>query len=154
MDMQSIERLIALVGASGLHEIEVKEAAGGVRISRIPRCMATPAQHHTRHRSPAATHRPAAATSGPQGHATAGTLYPDEYVITAPTVGTFHGSPVPGTAPFVRVGDAIARGQVLCVIEAMKLMYKVQSDRPGRVTWIMAKSGDAVRLAQPLFLLQ
>jgi acetyl-CoA carboxylase biotin carboxyl carrier protein len=153
MDMQSIKRLIELADTSGLDEIEIKGAAGGIRISRTPRCMTTPPLHHIRGGAPAAKPR-SAARSGLQAHGTIAALYPDEHVITAPTVGTFYGAPVPGAAPFVRVGDAIARGQVLCVIDAMKLIYEVQSDRPGRVTWIMAKSGDAVRLAQPLFLLQ
>jgi acetyl-CoA carboxylase biotin carboxyl carrier protein len=69
-------------------------------------------------------------------------------------VGTFYGFPAPGAKPFVRVGDEVHRGQVLGIIDSMKLTHQVQSDRSGRVTWIMARSGDAIELAQPLFVLQ
>jgi acetyl-CoA carboxylase biotin carboxyl carrier protein len=154
IDMRSIKQLIALLDTSGVSEIEIKEAAGRVRISRTPRCTAAPPPHHARHRSLASKAKCPAASSRPQARAAIATLGHSEHVITAPTVGTFYGSPVPGTTPFVRVGDEIARGQVLCIIEAMKLTHEVQSDRRGRVTWIMARSGDPVKFAQPLFVLQ
>jgi acetyl-CoA carboxylase biotin carboxyl carrier protein len=154
MDIRSIKRLIALLDASGVMEIEIKKATGGVRVCRAHRCIAAPPPHHTRHRALAAKAKLSVPTSRPQVRAAITTLDPNEHVITAPIVGTFYGSPVPGASPFVRVGDAIARGQVLCIIEAMKLTHKVQSDRSGRVMWIMARSGDPVEFAQPLFVLQ
>jgi acetyl-CoA carboxylase biotin carboxyl carrier protein len=156
MDIRRVKRLIALLDGSGVMEIEIKQATGGVRISCGPRGAAAQPPHCTRHRPPAATHKlPAAAPRLPvrTGIATLDPSY-DEHVITAPIVGTFYGSPVPGTRPFVRVGDAITRGQVLCIIDAMKLTHEVQSDRSGRVMWIMARSGEPVEFAQPLFVLQ
>jgi acetyl-CoA carboxylase biotin carboxyl carrier protein len=171
MDMRSIKRLIALLDQSGLVEIEIKNAVGSVRISRTPDDTAAQPLHYTKHRSGdnsavlatprAYVARPLAAkvklpgtASRPQAHTAIATLDPNEHVITAPIVGTFYGSPIPGATPFVRVGDAIARGQVLCIIEAMKLTHAVESDRPGRVMWILARSGEPVEFAQPLFVLQ
>jgi acetyl-CoA carboxylase biotin carboxyl carrier protein len=154
MDMRKLKRLIALLDASGVMEIEIKKATSGVRISRTPRSTAVQQLHCSRHRPPAAKVRLPAVTSRPQAHAAIPTLAQNEHVITAPIVGTYYESRGPGATPFVRLGDPIARGQVLCIIEAMKLTHEVQSDRPGRLLWIMARSGDPVEFAQPLFVLQ
>jgi acetyl-CoA carboxylase biotin carboxyl carrier protein len=150
MDMRSIKKLIGLLDGSGVAEIEVREAAGRVRISRTSRVTAE-APHHSRHRRLAAAVKPPVTNARLTMHTE---LDPCERVITSPMVGTFYGSPVPGHKPFVRVGDEITRGQVLCIIDAMDLIHKVQSDRPGRVMWVMARNGDPVEFAQPLFVLQ
>src|SRR5207253_6213515 len=79
---------------------------------------------------------------------------PNEHVITAPMVGTFYASPSPGAKAFVEIGDEIKVGQVLCIIEAMKMMNQIEADRAGRITSIMAQSGDPVEFGQPLFVLE
>jgi acetyl-CoA carboxylase biotin carboxyl carrier protein len=78
----------------------------------------------------------------------------NEHVITAPMVGTFYGAPSPGAKAFVEIGDEIKVGQVLCIIEAMKMMNQIESDKAGRVTSIMARNGDPVEFGQPLFVVE
>ncbi|MGH8259214.1 MAG: acetyl-CoA carboxylase biotin carboxyl carrier protein, partial [Steroidobacteraceae bacterium] len=79
---------------------------------------------------------------------------PNEHVITAPMVGTFYASPSPGAKAFIEIGDEVKVGQVLCIIEAMKMMNQIESDKAGRVTSIMASNGDPVEFGQPLFVVE
>src|SRR5207248_1044304 len=77
-----------------------------------------------------------------------------EHVVSAPMVGTFYAAPTAGAKPFVEIGDEIKVGQVLCIIEAMKMMNQIEADRAGRITSIMAQNGDPVEFGQPLFVLE
>jgi acetyl-CoA carboxylase biotin carboxyl carrier protein len=79
---------------------------------------------------------------------------PSEHVITAPMVGTFYASPSPGAKAFVEIGDEIKVGQVLCIIEAMKMMNQIEADRAGRIASVMARNGDPVEFGQPLFVVE
>jgi len=74
--------------------------------------------------------------------------------VTAPMVGTFYSAPSPAAKAFVELGDEVTPGQVLCIIEAMKMMNQIEADRGGTVTSIMAKSGDPVEFGQPLFVIE
>jgi acetyl-CoA carboxylase biotin carboxyl carrier protein len=94
---------------------------------------------------------PAAAA---QPAAEAGKLRPNDHVITAPMVGTFYASPSPGAKPFVEIGEEAKVGQVLCIIEAMKMMNQIEADRAGRITSVMARNGDPVEFGQPLFVVE
>ncbi|HYM27701.1 MAG TPA: acetyl-CoA carboxylase biotin carboxyl carrier protein, partial [Steroidobacteraceae bacterium] len=78
----------------------------------------------------------------------------NEHVITAPMVGTFYASPSPGAKPFVEIGDEIKVGQVLCIIEAMKMMNQIEADKAGRIASVMARNGDPVEFGQPLFVVE
>ncbi len=78
----------------------------------------------------------------------------DENVVPAPMVGTYYAASSPTTKPFVAIGDEVKVGQVLCIIEAMKMMNQIESDRAGRVTAIMVKNGDPVEFGQPLFVIE
>jgi len=153
MDMQRIKSLIALLDASGAAEIEITDSSGGIRLSRTHRGPAPQMPLHPRHRAPCTARRSASTARTPvRTPVRPSDSY--EHVITAPIIGTFYGFPEPGAQPFVRVGDEVVRGQVLCIIDAMKVSHHLQSDRAGRVMWIMARSGDEIELAQPLFVLQ
>ncbi|MGB6449604.1 MAG: acetyl-CoA carboxylase biotin carboxyl carrier protein, partial [Steroidobacteraceae bacterium] len=79
---------------------------------------------------------------------------PNEHVVTAPMVGTFYAAPTPGAKAFIEIGDEVKAGQVLCIIEAMKMMNQIEADKAGRVTSIMAKNGDPVEFGQPLFVIE
>jgi len=79
---------------------------------------------------------------------------PSEHVITAPMVGTFYASPSPGAKAFVEIGDEIKVGQVLCIIEAMKMMNQIEADKAGRLASVMARNGDPVEFGQPLFVVE
>ena len=99
---------------------------------------------------------PSAAATAAQAPAAESAPKPksNEHVVTAPMVGTFYGSPSPGAKAFVEIGDEIKVGQVLCIIEAMKMMNQIESDKAGRITSVMAKNGDPVEFGQPLFVVE
>lgn len=147
MDIRKIKKLIELLEESGIAEIEIKEGEEGVRISRLP----TGAVMHSVPQIASAV--PAEAPPAPVA-AEAPKPRPNEHVITAPMVGTYYAAPTPGAKPFVEIGDEIKIGQVLCIIEAMKMMNQIEADRAGRVTSIMARNGDPVEYGQPLFVIE
>jgi len=158
MDIRKIKKLIELLEESGIAEIEIKEGEEAVRISRMPPGASAM-------QPPQATHLgavPASSTAmAPAVGAEVAVLEsaapkpkPSEHVITAPMVGTFYASPSPGAKPFVEIGDEIKVGQVLCIIEAMKMMNQIEADRAGRVASVMARNGDPVEFGQPLFVVE
>jgi acetyl-CoA carboxylase biotin carboxyl carrier protein len=151
MDIRKIKKLIELLEESGIAEIEIKEGEEAVRISRMPtgNAMMQPLPQLTHLPAVAA---PATAASAPVAERPA--PKPNEHVITAPMVGTFYGSPSPGAKAFVEIGDEIKVGQVLCIIEAMKMMNQIEADKAGRITSIMARNGDPVEFGQPLFVVE
>ena len=156
MDIRKIKKLIELLEESGIAEIEIKEGEEAVRISRMPASAGVmqPAQvTHLPAPPGAAAAAPAAAEAG-AGEGAVPKPKPSEHVITAPMVGTFYASPSPGAKPFVEIGDEIKVGQVLCIIEAMKMMNQIEADRAGRVASVMARNGDPVEFGQPLFVVE
>jgi acetyl-CoA carboxylase biotin carboxyl carrier protein len=74
-----------------------------------------------------------------------------DHLVQAPMVGTFYSAPAPGAKAFVQIGDEVKVGQVLCIIEAMKMMNQIESDRAGRITSVLVQNGDPVEFGQPLF---
>jgi acetyl-CoA carboxylase biotin carboxyl carrier protein len=155
MDMRKIKRLIELLDTSGVAELEISRGGGSVRISRTPSGKtAQPLHYGERELHASQVEFPEVTAGLSMEAATAAQLDSNEHVITAPLVGTFYGSPSPGAKPFVEVGDAIRFGQVLCCIEAMKMMHEIEADKSGRVALVMARSGDPVEFAQPLFVVE
>jgi acetyl-CoA carboxylase biotin carboxyl carrier protein len=156
MDIRKIKKLIELLEESGIAEIEIKEGEEALRISRMP--TGTAAAHHPLPpmaipmAAPLAA--PAQAAAPRPADIAAAKAKANEHVITAPMVGTFYGAPSPGAKPFIEIGDEIKVGQVLCIIEAMKMMNQIESDKAGRVTSIMARNGDPVEFGQPLFVVE
>jgi acetyl-CoA carboxylase biotin carboxyl carrier protein len=160
MDIRKVKKLIELLEESGISELEISEGEESVRISRYPRGgnaagPATPVPMV--YAAPAAAPPPAAAPATPATPATsAGEHKPrnDEHMVTSPMVGTYYASPSPGAKAFVDIGTEIKIGQVLCIIEAMKMMNQIESDKAGKVTAILAKNGDPVEFGQPLFVIE
>ena len=153
MDIRKIKKLIELLEESGIAEIEIKEGEEALRISRMstaPAASPMPPVASLPLTAPLQVpSKPAAAPEAPPTKAKA-----NEHVITAPMVGTFYGAPSPGAKPFIEIGDEIKVGQVLCIIEAMKMMNQIEADRAGRVTSVMARNGDPVEFGQPLFVVE
>ncbi|HJS89177.1 MAG TPA: acetyl-CoA carboxylase biotin carboxyl carrier protein [Steroidobacteraceae bacterium] len=159
MDIRKIKKLIELLEESGIAEIEIKEGEEAVRISRVhgavmhslpPQAWAEPARTAPMPLAPPSE-------AGGQGAGAGETPVkpkPNEHVITAPMVGTFYASSSPGAKAFVEIGDEVKVGQVLCIIEAMKMMNQIEADRAGRITSIMARNGDPVEFGQPLFVVE
>jgi acetyl-CoA carboxylase biotin carboxyl carrier protein len=151
MDIRKIKKLIELLEESGIAEIEIKEGEEAVRISRM-----APAQQVVHVAAPVAAARvpelqPVALA---EGGGSAPKPKPNEHVITAPMVGTFYAAPSPGAKAFVEIGAEVKIGQVLCVIEAMKMMNQIEADKAGKLTSIMARNGDPVEFGQPLFVIE
>ena len=110
------------------------------------------ATHAVPQLAPATATAPPAASAAPPPAA----LKPksNEHLVTAPMVGTFYGSPSPGAKAFVEIGDEVKLGQVLCIIEAMKMMNQIEADKAGRIASVMARNGDPVEFGQPLFVIE
>jgi acetyl-CoA carboxylase biotin carboxyl carrier protein len=155
MDIRKVKKLIELLEESGIAEIEIKEGEEAVRISRAPTGGVVP-QFYAAPPAPA----PAPAVAPAAAPATAASPAPlarrkdDANLVTAPMVGTFYAAASPTAKPFVAVGDTVKEGDVLCIIEAMKMMNQIESDRAGKVTAIMARNGDPVEFGQPLFVIE
>ena len=149
MDIRKVKKLIELLEESGIAEIEIKEGEEAVRISRMPTGAAVP--QYIAAPPPAVVAPAAPAVAAPTAHAR---RKDDENIVPAPMVGTYYAAASPTAKPFVAVGDEVKEGQVLCIIEAMKMMNQIESDRSGRVTAIMVKNGEAVEFGQPLFVVE
>ena len=158
MDIRKIKKLIELLEESGIAEIEIKEGEEAVRISRMPAAGSMPSYpQYTQVAALPMAMTPqleAPKAAAPAAEVAAAKPKPNEHVITAPMVGTFYASPSPGAKAFIEIGDEIKVGQVLCIIEAMKMMNQIESDKAGKVTSIMARNGDPVEFGQPLFVVE
>jgi acetyl-CoA carboxylase biotin carboxyl carrier protein len=150
MDIRKVKKLIELLEESGISELEISEGEESVRISRYPRAgmqapMAMPAQIVQ------------AAPMTAVGPATSASEKParnDDHTVVAPMVGTYYAAESPGAKPFVEIGTEVKIGQVLCIIEAMKMMNQIESDKAGRVSGILSKNGEPVEFGQPLFIIE
>ena len=156
LDIRKVKKLIELLEESGIAEIEIKEGEEAVRISRMPTGgVVTHAQPMMQ--APAIAAAPAAAPAAPAGSAGAPAAAPrraNEHVVAASMVGTFYAAATLGAKPFVEIGSEVKEGQVLCIIEAMKMMNQIESDKAGKITAIMATNGDPVEFGQPLFVIE
>jgi acetyl-CoA carboxylase biotin carboxyl carrier protein len=157
LDIRKVKKLIELLEESGIAEIEIKEGEESVRISRMPTGQVI-TQLAPQMMAHAPAHAPVAAAPAAQPAAAASVAAPparsNEHVITAPMVGTYYAAASPGAKPFVEIGSEIKEGQVLCIIEAMKMMNQIESDKAGKITAIMATNGDPVEFGQPLFVIE
>jgi acetyl-CoA carboxylase biotin carboxyl carrier protein len=156
LDIRKVKKLIELLEESGIAEIEIKEGEEAVRISRMPTGgVVTHVQPTIMAAPPAPVAPPVAAPAATAGGPpAAATRRPNEHVVAAPMVGTFYGAPSPGAKPFVEIGSEVKEGQVLCIIESMKMMNQIESDKAGKITAIMATNGDPVEFGQPLFVIE
>ena len=155
MDIRKVKKLIELLEESGIAEIEIKEGEESVRISRLPTGGAvTQEPMYAPPALAAAPVAPAAAGAAPAAAAAAGAPKSSDHVVPAPMVGTYYAAPSPGAKPYVEIGDEVKVGQVLCIIEAMKMMNQIESDKAGKVTAIMVQNGDPVEFGQPLFVIE
>ncbi len=154
MDIRKVKKLIELLEESGISEIEIKEGEESVRISRHPTGPIT-MQAPVSYAAPAAAMAHGAAAPAGGGHAAAAKAAPaPDHSVTAPMVGTFYAASAPGAKPFVELGSEVKPGDVLCIIEAMKMMNQIESDKAGRVVSILVKNGDPVEFDQPLFVIE
>ena len=156
MDIRKVKKLIELLDETGVAEIEIKEGEESVRISRHPSgggyAMMPPQMMYAPPPAPAAAPAPAAPAAAPAASAPAAASA--DQTVTAPMVGTFYSAPAPGAKAFVDIGSEVKAGDVLCIIEAMKMMNQIESDKAGRIVSVLAKNGDPVEFGQPLFVIE
>jgi acetyl-CoA carboxylase biotin carboxyl carrier protein len=144
MDIRKVKKLIELLEESNINELEITEGEDSVRISRGVPAAAYATQPMVTAplvASPPAT--PAAVTVSNEPIA--------GHTINSPMVGSFYASPAPGSPAFVNVGQAVSPGDVLCIIEAMKMMNQIEADKAGVIGAILVEDGEPIEFDQPLF---
>lgn len=159
MDMRKIKKLIELIQSTGVAEIEIKEGEESVRITRevkvAPMMMAAPSIQAAPapQAAPQSTgeNRTDTAAKTPEAAATPG---PDKHVLKSPMVGTVYLSATPGSKPFVEIGQSVKAGDVICLIEAMKMFNQIEADKAGTITSRLVDNGTPVEFNQPLFVIE
>ena len=152
MDIRKVKKLIELIEESGVAEIEIHEGEESIRISRYSQ-VAAPVVAAPAMSAPAA----APAATQTTSEAPAGGAEKQEikgHQVTAPMVGTFYRAPSPGAKPFVEVGQRVNAGDTLCIIEAMKMLNQIESDKDGTVTAILAENAEPVEYGQTIFVIE
>ena len=155
MDIRKIKKLIELVEESGITELEVQEEEGTVRISRTAPAVAPAAVQYAA--APVVAPTPAAAPAQAPVAATPAPVASDElsgHLVRSPMVGTFYRSPSPEAKAFVEVGQSVKVGDALCIVEAMKMMNRIEADKAGVVKAILINDGDAVEFDEPLIVIE
>lgn len=153
--LKKIKAIVELVKESGIAELEITEgeeklkisALGGGSVAYAPQA---PIYHHPAPSSQAVSQPSPAADAAVSAPVV---IASTKDYITSPMVGTFYGSSAPSSPPFVTVGQVVKSGQVLCIIEAMKLMNQIESDKDGVIKEILVKDGDPVEFGQQLFVI-
>ena len=155
MDLRKLKTLIDLVSDSNVSELEITEAEGKVRIVKSAPAVV---QSYV---APAPVMAPVAAVAAPAVAAApaaaaepVAAAEPSGHAVKSPMVGTFYRSSSPGAAPFVEVGSVVKEGDTLCIVEAMKILNEIESDKAGTVKEILCVNGQAVEYGQPLFIIE
>ncbi len=149
MDIRKIKKLIELLEESNIEELEIREGEESVRISRGSKVVAAPAPTYMA--PPPMPVAPAAAPAPAPAPAAEATPAADlGRTVRSPMVGTFYRSPNPGAASFVEVGSKVNAGDVICIVEAMKMMNQIEADKSGVIEAILVEDGEPVEFDQPL----
>lgn len=151
MDIRKVKKLIELLEESDIGEIEIKEGEESVRISRGSHTVTAVAPTQYVAPAPAPNPAPTALTAAPiEIKADETNEVPVGHVITSPMVGTFYRSPSPGSPAFIETGKHVKPGDVICIVEAMKMMNQIEADKAGVVEAILVEDGEPVEFDQPL----
>ena len=152
MDIRKIKKLIELLEESNIGELEIKEGEESVRIARnsgTTQYFTAPAPAYAAPAAPTAA--PAVApAAAPAAVTAAAAPATSGHVVKSPMVGTFYRSPSPGSAAFIEVGKTVKAGDVICIIEAMKMMNQIEADKSGVIEAILVEDGNPVEFDQPL----
>lgn len=155
MDIRKIRKLIELLEETGIAEIEIKEGEESLRLSRYSNhaqpasqmhYIASPASHAQSHapiEAPISESKPAASAALSSGHK-----------IRSPMVGTLYGASSPEAPPYVTIGQSVKVGDILCIVEAMKMFNEIEADRAGKIVEILVASGEPVEYDQVLFVIE
>jgi acetyl-CoA carboxylase biotin carboxyl carrier protein len=147
MDLRKLKKLIDLVQESGISELEITEGEEKVRIAKHQAVHA--AAPSVVYAPPPTAAPPIATPAAPEATA----ALPEGHVLKSPMVGTFYRATAPGAAPLAEVGQSVAVGDRLCIIEAMKLMNEIEADVAGAIKAVLVENGQPVEFGQPLFVI-
>ncbi len=150
MDLRKLKKLIDLVEESGISELELTEGEEKVRISRATQTFAAPQPVQVATAAPLA---PAATPAAPTADETPAPAQVEGHIVESPMVGTFYRASSPESSSFVEVGDKVEVGDTLCIIEAMKLLNEIESDKAGIVKKILVENGQPVEYGEKLFVI-
>jgi acetyl-CoA carboxylase biotin carboxyl carrier protein len=150
MDLRKLKTLIDLVSDSNVSELEITEAEGKVRIVKS---MGVAAPVVLQQAAPVMA-APVAVAAAPVAEAPVVVEAAAGHAVKSPMVGTFYRSSTPGSAPFIQIGSVVKEGDTLCIIEAMKILNEIESDKSGTVTQILCENGQAVEYGQALFIVE
>ena len=153
MDLRKLKTLIDLVEASDISELELTEGEERVKITRqsTPQTPIAPANYIQQPIETPNLQTPTKAE--PPSEAKDGNADEDRNVITSPMVGTFYRAASPDSAPFIDIGSTVKKGETLCIIEAMKILNEIESDKEGTISKILIENGQPVEFGQPLFVI-
>ncbi|AOV16160.1 acetyl-CoA carboxylase, biotin carboxyl carrier protein [Acidihalobacter aeolianus] len=151
MDIRKVKKLIELLESSGIAEIEIKEGEESVRISRQTTSAAAAPVVYAAPAAPVPSATPPA-SAAPAEPAETGSL-PEGQRVISPMVGTFYRASAPDATPFVEVGQNVAAGDTLCIIEAMKMLNQIEAEHSGVVKAILVENGQPVEYGEPLFII-
>ena len=152
MDIRKVKKLIELLEESGVAEIEIHEGEESVRISRMtPAMQSAPVLQAVAPQAAAAA--PASGGFPVTAEPVSETTLPDGHVVSSPMVGTFYEAPSPGAKPFVEVGQTVKSGDILCIIEAMKMLNQIEADKDGKIIARLVENGQPVEYGQSLFVI-
>jgi acetyl-CoA carboxylase biotin carboxyl carrier protein len=143
MDIRKIKKLIEIIEESDIAELEIKEGEESIRISRYSAAPAAVAYTPASIAAPTVASAAAPAEEKITGH-----------VVKSPMVGTFYRSASPGTKVFTEVGQSVQIGDTVCIIEAMKILNQIESDKSGTITQILVENAEPVEYGQPLFIIE
>ena len=152
MDLRKLKTLIDLVEASDISELELTEGEEKVKISRQNNMGAslTPTNYVQQQIRPPLNQQPQTQTDTLEDKIDTSPTE-NKNIITSPMVGTFYRSASPDSAPFIDIGSTVKKGETLCIIEAMKILNEIESDKEGTITKILIENGQPVEYGQPLF---
>ena len=152
MDLRKLKTLIDLVEASDISELELTEGEEKVKISRQNNKAQSlaPVNYVQQPIQPPVNQQPQAQTEEPLSKVDTTTI-DNKDAITSPMVGTFYRSASPDSAPFIDIGSTVKKGETLCIIEAMKILNEIESDKEGTISKILIENGQPVEFGQPLF---
>jgi acetyl-CoA carboxylase biotin carboxyl carrier protein len=151
MDIRKVKKLIELLEESDVAEIEIHEGEESVRISRNSSAVPAMAVPTVMPQAPAPA--PAAPAAAAPAAVQGSEAEISGHAVRSPMVGTFYRSPSPGSKPFVEVGQQVSVGDTLCIIEAMKILNQIESDKAGTVKQILVENGEPVEYNEPLFII-
>ena len=152
MDLRKLKKLIDLVQESGIAELEITEGEEKVKIVKSAVAPAAPSATAVSLPPPPS---PTTLSAPAQGAPVANPPdpAPEGHAVKSPMVGTFYRTPSPDAKPFVEVGHEVKEGQIICIIEAMKLMNEIECDKSGTIKAILVENGQPVEYGQPLFII-